>query len=152
MDEDEGAGATITTTRTYIGRRQDAAGKIVYAYLDEEGSLGLYSKPLTSSHAVGSIVMLTYTDETRKSYWSGGERRPKITGLADSDAKHLIEWQVADRAAYQAKLEADAMKRQVANAANYQKSIDTLVFAASSLGGAQKAAFARYVADRIRGL
>lgn len=143
-----------TIERVYVGRRNDVKGAVVYAYMavdPEEGrGEGWYKKPLVSGHAVGSVIRLTYSDESRTTYWVGGEHRPTVVRLADVSKETLLEWQAKDVAAYQAKAQADAMSRVIRETNHLDQYIDMLAFAAKSMTTNQRAAFARYVAERIR--
>lgn len=140
-----------TTTSTYVGRRNDTKGAIVYAYIHEgETAVSLYKKPLLPGAAVGSIITLTFADEARQQYWTGGALRPKVTGVADVAEEVLLRWQASDVAAYQAKAQADVMTRTIRETNHLDHHIDALAGAARGMTGTQRAAFARWVAERIR--
>lgn len=136
--------------RTYIGRRNTTDGKIAYAYLDEGGSEFWLRKPVRKGAHVGETFVLTFTDETHTSYWTGGERGPRVTGRADVDSEILLKWQALDVAAYQSKAQADAMNRVIRETSPLDTHIDALAKAAQSMTPTQRGAFARYVAERIR--
>jgi hypothetical protein len=138
-----------TTERTYIGRRNDDKGAVVYAYLDSDGKERWAKKALHRA-AVGSVITLTYTDDTSTSYWSGGEHGPKVTSLADVSEETLLKWQALDAAAYQVKAQADAMTRTIKESSHLDHHIDALATAARAMSPTQRAAFARWVAERIR--
>lgn len=140
-----------TTTVTYIGRRRTANGrKVAYAYLDELGKTVLYPKALVPA-PIGTNITLTHPDDgdtTR--YYSAGPNAPALGAFTDHP--HLMRWQVADRAAYEAKAQEDAIVRAARNADAMEAHILALVVAAEHLGTIDRAAFARYVENRLRGV
>lgn len=142
--------ATDTTeVVTYAGRRTLVGGKIGYAYQDAAGELRFYATALAAA-PVGSLVTITHPEDELSSYYSKGPSAPRVTGF--DEGRDLTAWQVADRAAYQAKADADAVKRAAKRAAGMDTHLDALADAARGLTSYERAAFARYVADRVRGL
>lgn len=138
----------IHSTYTYIGRRTLADGRISYAYLVGD-DVAQYKKPLVGA-AVGQTIQVTYGDESRRTVFTGGANRPTVTGMAEVDEAELLSWQVADRAAYEAKAQADAMKRVIKSTSFLDQHIDALSSAAARMTASERAAFARYVAQRIQ--
>lgn len=138
-----------TEVVTYAGRRTLVGGKIGYAYQDAAGELRFYGSALVAA-PIGTLVTITHPEDELSSYYSKGPNAPRATGF-DED-RDLTDWQTADRAAYQSKADADSIKRASKRAVGMDSHIDALTSAASKLTGYERAAFARYVADRIRGL
>ena len=101
---------------------------------------------------IGQRITIEGPADNPDVYYAKGARAPRVTGFDESiDPATLTSWQVADRAAYQAKADADASNRAAKQAAHMEQHIEALTAAARSLTGPQRAAFARYVEDRIRG-
>jgi len=143
---------TRSSEVTYMGRRPLSTGKIGYAYTDEDGSPRYYKAPLVTGAQIGQRITLEGPAEDPNVYYSKGPRAPRVTGFDETiDRDTLTRWQVADRAAYQAKADADASNRAAKQAAHMEHHIEALTQAARNLTGPQRAAFARYVEDRIRG-
>lgn len=154
MSTDNAPAETETTTAelTYIGRRTLSSGKIGYAYTETDGPAKYYGAPLVAGAQIGARITIQSPVDDPDVYYSKGSRAPRITGHDhDVDEATLTQWQVADRAAYQVKADADASKRAAKQAAHVEQHIEALTIAARNLTGAQRAAFARYVEDRIRG-
>lgn len=139
-----------TATRTYIGRRIAAGDVLAYAYITDDGEEVWLKKPIRSGLYVGQVLRLTYTDDTFTQYWSKGQNAPEVIGRTDVDDEILLQWQVADRAAYEAKSQAAAMTRAIRETSPLDKHIDALATAAASMTTIQRAAFARWVAERLR--
>lgn len=143
---------TIPSTVTYIGRRTLSSGKIGYAYVEADNPTRYYSKALVTGAEIGARITMHSPSDAPDRYYSAGLHAPRVTGHdTEIDDATLTQWQVADRAAYQAKADADASKRAAKDAAHMEQHIAALAAAARALPGAQRAAFARYVEDRIRG-
>ena len=142
----------VSTDVTYIGRRTLASnGKLGYAYLEGQRTR-YYTAPLVTGAQIGARITITSPADEPDVYFSKGPRGPRIAGyVTDVDEPTLTAWQVADRAAFQLKADADASKRAAKQAAHLEQHIEALTHAARPLTGAQRAAFARYVEDRIRG-
>ncbi len=143
----------VTTSEVvYVGRRILSTGKVGYGYRDENGEIGYYKASLATGNQVGQVVTLTRPADRPDSYYSAGKWAPRIVGFIDTiEEADLLRWQVEDRAAYQVKADADAAKRAAERAAHLDSHIEALIEAARGLTGAQRAAFARHVEDRIRG-
>jgi hypothetical protein len=143
-----------TEVLIYAGRRTGSGNKIVYGYrstLDE--SMRYYSDSLGNVTTIGAMVEITHPDGEATSYYSKGADGPRGVGFAGHlPADVVLDWQVADRAAYAVKADADAIKRAAKRADHLGHNIDALTAAARNLTSYERAAFARYVADRIRGL
>lgn len=143
---------TRSSEVTYMGRRQLTGGKIGYAYTDEDGSPRYYTAALVTGAQIGQRITLEGPVDDPSVYYSKGPRAPRVTGFDHTiNADTLTKWQVADRAAYQAKADTDASNRAAKQAAHMEQHIAALTAAARNLSGPQRAAFARYVEDRIRG-
>lgn len=143
---------TIASVVTYIGRRTLSTGKIGYAYVEDGHPARYYSKPLVTGAEIGARITTHSPVDAPDRYYSAGLHAPRITGHdTEIDTATLTQWQVADRAAYQAKADVDASKRAAKDAAHMEQHIEALTAAARNLTGTQRAAFARYVEDRIRG-
>lgn len=83
----------------YTGRRSLVGGKIAHYYLDDKGADHGYLKPLITGAKVGTIVELTYTDDTLTQFWSSGKNAPRAIGQLPADDPRLIEWAAEDKAA-----------------------------------------------------
>lgn len=143
---------TRSSEVTYMGRRQLSTGKIGYAYTDDDGSPRYYKATLVTGAQIGQRITMESPVDEPNVYYSKGPRAPRVTGFDETiDRDTLTRWQVADRAVYQAKADADATNRAAKQAAHMEHHIDALIAAARNLTGPQRAAFARYVEDRIRG-
>lgn len=143
---------TASTEVTYIGRRELSTGKLGYAYIDKDRSPRYYKTALVTGAQIGQRITIEGPAEDRNVYYSKGPRAPRIIGFDESiDPGTLTLWQVTDRAAYQAKADLDASNRAAKQAAYMEQHIAALTAAARNLTGPQRAAFARYVEDRIRG-
>ena len=143
---------TRSSEVTYMGRRPLSTGKIGYAYTDDDGSPRYYKAALVTGAQIGQRITIESPIDEPDVYYSKGPRAPRITGFDETISRDtLTQWQVADRAAYQAKADADASNRAAKQAAHMEHHIEALTQAARNLAGPQRAAFARYVEDRIRG-
>lgn len=141
-----------TTDLTYIGRRTLTNGKIGYAYTDPTDTTRSYTNTLAAGAPIGAIITTNSPADNPDVYYSRGAHAPRIIGhTTTTDEDTLTQWQVADHAAYQAKADEDAAKRAAKQAAHVDHHITALAAAARNLTGPQRAAFARYVEDRIRG-
>ena len=122
---------TVQQELVYAGRRQGSRDRIVYEYvpLEADGSLGSslwYKGGLGTSRTIGAIIVVNRPAGQPDSVYTKGQHAPRAIGFADVPEATLLEWQVADRAAYEA--------------------------TARRLPSSQRAAFGRYVSDRIRGV
>jgi hypothetical protein len=143
---------TRSSEVTYMGRRQLSTGKVGYAYTGEDGSPRYYKAALVAGAQIGQRITMESPVDEPDVYYSKGPRAPRVTGFDETiDRDTLTRWQIADRAAYQAKADADASNRAAKQAAHMEHHIEALAAAARNLSGPQRAAFARYVEDRIRG-
>ncbi len=143
---------TLTSEVTYMGRRLMSTGKLGYAYAGEDGLPRYYKAPLVTGGQIGQRITIEGPADKPDVYYAKGSRAPRVTGFDESiDPATLTSWQVADRAAYQAKADTDASNRAAKQAAHMEQHIEALTAAARSLTGPQRAAFARYVENRIRG-
>ena len=146
------ADETITTELTYLGRRTLSTGKIGYAYTPTGEATRYYKSPLVPGADVGALITIHSPADDTNVYYSAGAHKPRLTGFNSTiDDATLTGWQTADRAAYQVKADEDAARRAAKQAAHIDHHITALADAARSLTGQQRAAFARYVEDRIRG-
>ena len=137
----------------YAGRRTLRSGKIGHAYEGTDGALRYYSAPLTIGTFVGSRIEITHPDGEATTYYAKGLQAPRVVGFdTEIDPAKMLLWQTADRAAYQVKADADATKRAAKRADRLEGMIDQLADAGAGLNNHERAAFARYVADRIRGV
>lgn len=140
----------------YIGRRTNLKGEIIYGYRSidgaEPGRVGYYTAQLTPT-PIGSVVEITHPEAEATTYYSQGPNGPRVIEFStEATEAELLSWQVADRAAYAAKADADAIKRAAKRADLLEANITLLTDAAARLTGYERAAFARYVAYRIRGV
>lgn len=144
--------ATTEEVVTYAGRRTLTTGKIGYSYQDANGEVRYYQSPMVDGQQVGNLITITRPADSPDSYYSRGQYAPRLTGFDETVEADLLErWQAADRAAYQVKADADAAKRAAKQAGGVESHIEALIAATRNLPGSQRAAFARYVEDRIRG-
>lgn len=143
---------TITAELTYLGRRTLSTGKIGYAYTSAGETTRYYKTPLVTGADIGALITIHSPADDPNVYYSAGMHKPRLTGFDSTvDAATLTAWQAADRAAYQVKADEDAARRAAKQAAHVDHHITALADAARGLTGQQRAAFARYVEDRIRG-
>ncbi|MBY0397552.1 MAG: hypothetical protein K2X91_13945 [Thermoleophilia bacterium] len=143
----------VTQELTYCGRRTSAAGKTVWEYQPAgDAPAAWYRSALVPSAAVGSIVTVTRPADRPESVYTKGEHAPRITGFADVDEATLLGWQVADRSAYERKAQEDRYRRAAKAAGGLEEHLLALEAAARNLSSVDRAAFGRYVGDRVRGI
>lgn len=138
---------------TYAGRRRGMKTPLVHVYVSHEpgGKEWTFKKPLVASLGVGYVLEVTHPDDAPDSIYTKGEHEPRVVGFAEDDER-VLGWQIADRAAYQVKAEADAAKRQEArvrsNLLEYQ--IGQIAQSAGDLPWLEREAFISYLANRVR--
>lgn len=143
--------AESVETLTYIGRRPGGKGALLYAYLDAAGQAAYYDKALVAATAIGSRVAITHPAGRPTSYYTAGDRAPRLVGFAeDADPDQLLDWQVRDRAAWQRKADADAAKRAARRADALEDHVGALVAASAALSWDERTAFASWIAHRIQ--
>src|SRR5690606_29596247 len=101
------------------------------------------------SHSVGQILTITRPEGSSTQFYSKGPKAPRVTGVTTVDSATLTEWQVADRAAYERKAQAEALKRASKVPDHVGTHVAALVFAARNMSFADKRAFAQYVSSQI---
>lgn len=149
-----GAASVPDTTEelVYHGRRTGTGRKIVYEYQREGAEDSVwYKAPLVTGAAVGAVVLVTRPGDDPRSIYMRGPLAPRVIRQAEVDEVTMLRWQVADRAAHAAKAQEDAAKRAARDANALEPLLDRLEAAARGLNSIDRAAFARYVSDRIRG-
>jgi hypothetical protein len=126
----------VSTDVTYIGRRTLASnGKLGYAYLEGERTR-YYTAPLVTGAQIGARITITSPADEPDVYFSRPAPTPHRRTRHRRRRATLTAWQVADRAAYQLKADADASKRAAKQAAHLERHIEALTYAARPSPGA----------------
>lgn len=137
---------------TYMGRRQLSTGKIGYAYTGEDGSPRYYKAALVTGAQIGqasswkarSTSPTSTTRRGREPPASPGSMR-RSTGTLSPGGRSPIARSTKPRPT---RMRATGQRSKLPTWSNH---IEALIAAARNLSGPQRAAFARYVEDRIRG-
>lgn len=83
-------------TLIYAGRRRTTRGALAYFYADEAGALSGYKKPLAAAAKIGAQIVITKADGKPGSFWTAGEKAPRVTGYLDDDPR-LLEWAIDEK-------------------------------------------------------
>lgn len=145
------ASSIITTELVYMGRRISDS-KVVYAYRGDDDREVLYLKTLMPAVGPGAIIATARPADQPGMVYTRGEHAPRLLGFWDRDPEVLAQWQAADIAARETAAMHSATRKTMANATPVKDAIDALAAAGAALPRHQRAAFAQFVSDAIRGI
>lgn len=145
------ASSIITAELVYMGRRMNGL-KIAYAYRNDDDREVLYTKPLVAGVGPGAIIATVSPADQPGMTFTRGVNAPRLLGFWDRDPDVLAQWQAADIAARETAATHSATKKTMANATPVKDAIDALAAAGANLPRHQRAAFAQFVSDAIRGI